>query len=102
MISHNDVKGQYHQNSGNTGLFVEGSKMLIFSYLRYKKVNWWKAFGKNLLDEGYLEEVACGTGVFGSTINISAKGESWMNEGNPDKILIYHVFMPPHQKIGGI
>lgn len=53
----------------------------VFGLGKYKKISWWKAFGKCLIDEGYLEEKACGEGVFGSTVQASQRARDWLNFG---------------------
>lgn len=60
----------------------------VFGIGKYKRVNWWKAFGKCLIDEGYLEERACGQGIFGSTIQLSVKGRHWIDSGSRQLKLI--------------
>ncbi|KAK3085971.1 hypothetical protein FSP39_011454 [Pinctada imbricata] len=44
---------------------------------KYKKSNWWKAFGKALIYEGYVKEVPVLSG-YGSTVELSNKGHAWL------------------------
>ncbi|WAQ95133.1 WRN-like protein [Mya arenaria] len=53
----------------------------IFGIGSYRKAAWWKALGHCLVEQGYLEEVACGQGLFGSTINVTEKAIDWMDHG---------------------
>nr|XP_022305498.1 Werner syndrome ATP-dependent helicase-like isoform X1 [Crassostrea virginica] len=48
---------------------------------KYRKPNWWKGFGKALIYEGYLKEVAV-KDSFGSTVELSRKGISWKGAGH--------------------
>ncbi|XP_060557457.1 bifunctional 3'-5' exonuclease/ATP-dependent helicase WRN-like [Ruditapes philippinarum] len=57
------------------------SSSKVYGLGKYKKISWWKAFGKCLIDEGYIEEKACGQGMFGSTIQVSEKAQDWMSNG---------------------
>ncbi|XP_061186116.1 bifunctional 3'-5' exonuclease/ATP-dependent helicase WRN-like isoform X2 [Saccostrea echinata] len=75
-------------------LFIVGShsqKTSKFSHLpgfgkgKYRKVNWWKSFGKALMFEGYLKEVAI-SNSFGSTVELSKKGSAWMKGSRPLKM----------------
>ncbi|XP_056008081.1 bifunctional 3'-5' exonuclease/ATP-dependent helicase WRN-like isoform X2 [Ostrea edulis] len=69
-------------------MFLVGShsqKSSKFSHLqgfgkgKYRKTNWWKSFGKALIYEGYLKEVAI-PNSFRSTVELSKKGSTWMRE----------------------
>ncbi|XP_052255826.1 bifunctional 3'-5' exonuclease/ATP-dependent helicase WRN-like isoform X2 [Dreissena polymorpha] len=82
------LNGRYGLN--NTLLVLTGSssekvkrhaKLQVFGIGKYRKGPWWKAFGKCLIEQGYLEEVACGVGVYGSTINITTQADSWICAG---------------------
>ena len=66
-------------------LLHEGSSKFNILYTiltcSHKKLSWWKALGRCLIDEGYLEEVVLGQGYFGSTVNVSQKARTWMDKG---------------------
>ncbi|XP_052091663.1 bifunctional 3'-5' exonuclease/ATP-dependent helicase WRN-like isoform X2 [Mytilus californianus] len=51
----------------------------LFGSGKYRKLNWWKAFGKALIYEGYLEEKAV-QGGFGATVHLSSKAHVWMKD----------------------
>ena len=46
-------------------------------------MNWWKAFGKCLVMEGYIDEVAI-EGSFGATIQLSRKAFKWLDKGGAE------------------
>lgn len=52
------------------------TKLSGFGHGKYRKTNWWKSFGKALIYEGYLKEVAV-PNSFGSTVELSSKGVGW-------------------------
>lgn len=51
---------------------------------KYRKQDWWKAFAKSLIYEGYLNEKKV-EGGFGCTIELSQKAHNWMNKSRGDK-----------------
>ncbi|XP_071158281.1 bifunctional 3'-5' exonuclease/ATP-dependent helicase WRN-like [Mytilus edulis] len=59
----------------------------LFGSGKYRKINWWKAFGKALIYEGYLEEEAV-QGGFGATVHLSSKGDMWMRDPSKNSLKI--------------
>lgn len=61
------------------------TKLSGFGNGKYRKTNWWKSFGKALIYEGYLKEVAI-PNSFGSTVELSSKGSVWRRGASPLKL----------------
>ncbi|CAC5417310.1 WRN [Mytilus coruscus] len=59
----------------------------LFGSGKYRKLNWWKAFGKALIYEGYLEEEAV-QGGFGATVHLSLKAHVWMKDPTKNSLKI--------------
>ncbi|KAK2148107.1 hypothetical protein LSH36_515g01056 [Paralvinella palmiformis] len=67
---------------------------------KYRNAKWWKSFGRQLINEGYLEERPI-SGNFGSTIELSSKGRDWLDsvsdKKEPSLILLPNIELQSHE-----